>query len=443
MVKFSRLVFGVVGVVCLGANGFSQAADEPWVLAYSQGLAAAKAGNWTAARAAFQSAAQSRAGDLSGATVFDEGPTRKIQWRKGAPYSPNFGAAYAEYRLAMASSDPAAAKAMYETAAAELNALRQKGGASVAVYYVLQAAYAAAGQSPKQEEVQKELGLKRDQGLLTFRVDTEVMTSEDLVAARTLDGSQGAVTTVGNQPATPGDRIPFNANKYAVLIGVTKYNGYFADVPNAVIDCNMLAESLTKNAGYAPDHILVLAEPTYEQMLTGITNFVSKLPPEATVFFFYAGAGVVNPTDKADYLVPSGVTSATAYETYVKKTDLLAVLAPKANYTIAFFEVDRLADANKNFWGSSRPEYGSFALANACLEGQRSLAQVTSKGWTGLFAAAGTRALNLMRGAKINAKEFIFKVNEEILDQNSSSDRGQSQTPTLPMNTLLGDETTF
>lgn len=435
MVKMSRFILGLVLTLLLGLTAFAQAADDPWVYSYAEGLSAAKKGDWAAARAAFQRADSQRKGDVSEATMFDEGPTRKIAWRKSAPYSPKFAAAYAAYRLGMDKSG-AEASELYQAAAQELEPLRAKG--SLGVYFLLANLYGALGQAEKKAEVEKELASNRDR--LTFRSDTELMVAVDLAAAKQLvavtpAGGSGSPTAVNT------GRVPYDPLKYAILIGVSAYGGYFPDMPFAVNDCNLLSDTLQRFAGYQPDHVLVVAEPNYEKMLTAVTEFAAKLPPEAVVFFFYAGAGFAG-TDKTDYLVPSGSKSRT--EGMVKKTDLLAILAPRARRTIAVFEVDRQADENKMFFGSDTMKFGGFSQINACTEEQRILSQNTSKGVFGVWPLAASWVLeNRMRGQRVNAKNFCFEVNGRMLEISTGSERGVSQTTTLPTNTLLGDEATF
>src|SRR5690348_8538506 len=113
-----RLVF-VLFLALLGVAAHAQT----WTAAYENGLRLAKAGDWAAARAAFQQAIAYRPEDTSAPTVLPGPVTERRTWRSGAPYSPNFLAAYSEYRIGTASAKPEDAKPALQTAASEFETL--------------------------------------------------------------------------------------------------------------------------------------------------------------------------------------------------------------------------------------------------------------------------------------------------------------------------------
>src|SRR5579885_2818833 len=96
------------GMICLVALLAGVASSQSWNAAYDAGLRAARAEQWAEARKDFQQAAAYRPEDVSAATVLPGPPTEQRRWRNGAPYSPNFLAAYSEYKIAQGTSDASA-----------------------------------------------------------------------------------------------------------------------------------------------------------------------------------------------------------------------------------------------------------------------------------------------------------------------------------------------
>src|SRR3954469_22427785 len=118
----NRRILFVVLLALLGAVANAQS----WMAAYEKGLKAAKAADWTTARAAFQQAIAYRPEDASGPTTLPGPVSERRQWRNGAPYSPNFLAAYCEYRIGLASPKPEDGKPAFLTAATEFETLLSK-----------------------------------------------------------------------------------------------------------------------------------------------------------------------------------------------------------------------------------------------------------------------------------------------------------------------------
>src|SRR4051794_37002908 len=102
------------------------AGAQSWMTAYENGLKAARAGDWVSARSAFQQAIAYRPEDASGATTLPGPVSERRQWRNGSPYSPNFLAAYSEYRIGITTAKPEDAKPALETAAGEFETLLNK-----------------------------------------------------------------------------------------------------------------------------------------------------------------------------------------------------------------------------------------------------------------------------------------------------------------------------
>ncbi|MEP0767617.1 MAG: caspase family protein [Fimbriimonadia bacterium] len=425
--------------------------QEPWVAPYLEGLKAAKEKDWGTARGAFEAAIAIRAEDSGSQVWFKRGPTQRDLWRGGAPYTPNFAAAYCTYRLAVESGDGAVARSHYEDAAKRLAALLSKEQFAPLIYSLLVASYTAMGDEAKKTEVLSDYAQKRAANLLKVRVDTEFVLPEDLAATKKLNGTPqtGSGETTGPKPAVPSDLatagpVPFNPLKHAILIGNSRYHGSIGDVPNAINDCYLMRDALTKHAGYDPANVVILAEPTYEEMLAGVQQFAAKLPPGAIVFFFYTGAGRVNTADKVDYLIPNGAPNRDAFSSFVRKNDLLYMFVGKAERTIAVFQVDRLQEPNGMCFGDDLPVGGSIAYVRACMTGERCQTKLTASGINGLWASAAAWVLeNRMRGPRIAIESFCWEILDRVLSVNTGARAESRQTPLLPNYSLLSQDATF
>src|SRR4051794_35659198 len=129
----NRRIFFVVLLALVGAVASAQS----WMGVYEKGLKAARAGDWVGARAAFQQSIALRPEDASGPTTLPGPVSERRQWRNGAPYSPNFLAAYSEYRIGISSPTPEDGKPALQTAAAEFETLLSKGQNSRETFYFL------------------------------------------------------------------------------------------------------------------------------------------------------------------------------------------------------------------------------------------------------------------------------------------------------------------
>src|SRR5579862_1397370 len=118
-----RRVIFVVLLAALGAFCHGQS----WMAAYEKGIKTAGKGDWMGARAAFQQDVAYRPDDFSGPTTLPGPVTDRREWREGAPYSPNFLAAYCEYRIGIGASKPEDGRPVLVAAAQEFEALLAKG----------------------------------------------------------------------------------------------------------------------------------------------------------------------------------------------------------------------------------------------------------------------------------------------------------------------------
>ncbi len=147
---------------------------QSWSTAYDEGLKAGKAQHWAEARQAFLQAAAIRPEDASAPTILPGPIGARPTWRDGAPYSPNFLAAFAAFKSLDSLGDTRAQNALLSNIAEELQVLIDKGQACMPTLAYLNAAY-------------ERLGMDRKAHLLSarvrkfdWRVDTEVVDPDEL-----------------------------------------------------------------------------------------------------------------------------------------------------------------------------------------------------------------------------------------------------------------------
>lgn len=444
-------------LACVLALAGVVANAQSWMTAYESGLTAARAGNWAAARAAFQQAAAYRTEDTANPTNLPGPVTERKLWRNGAPYSPNFLAAYAEYRLAAAAPNASDAKPTYQTAATEFEALLTKGQQSAAAYYYLEQIYTKLGDTEKRMDLEARFAKAKP----TFRVDTEVVAPEDLSAMnRSAGGSPttgqgptittikagsgdtttttGGAPTIGGSPAVgPVATIP---TKYALIIGNSAGQGASA-INFGAEDAQLVREALVQDAGYAEANVDLVLNATKDQIMASAKALADRVPENATIFIFFAGNGV-NIGGK-DYLAGVDTTSSTDVSTMVPKLDVYRLFMTKGAKIFAFFEAPRPI-VNGYYFGQEIPLVGMVAQTQSTIPGE-TIYSIQRDGKTnGIFGEALASTLTSIRSNHIPITEFGWHVFNRIRGgAGRSSGGGGTQIPTLPVLTHVGPDESF
>lgn len=169
------------------------ARGQGWSEAYETGLAALRAQNWSAARAAFKDAAASRKDDTNKGTTLPGPVTDRKQWRGGLPYSPNFAAAYCALKHAFSLRDDAERTALLKVVAEELEALLAKKQQSREAYYFLNIAYSGIGETEKVRDL--EARFQKNRKRLTWKVDPDIVGPEEMAAIDDLARVDASSTT--------------------------------------------------------------------------------------------------------------------------------------------------------------------------------------------------------------------------------------------------------
>lgn len=438
-------------LVLLAPMGLAQG----WSEAYEKGLSDARAGNWEEARKAFKQAAAYRPEDQSGATNLPGPVTERRQWRNGAAYSPNFLAAYAEYRVGSALSGAAQA-GHYQTAAAEWETLHAKGQFSPESFYFLNVVYVSLGDTEKRLKLNERFAAVRSR--IGFRVDTEPLTPQESAAVANMMGissdpgvkpptttpTRPTATNPGN-PAAPapamGTRVAQLPNKYALVIGnsVSRIPG--REVPFSSDDAQRVREALTMSAGYAEPNVDLVLNATAAQILASAKALADRIPEGATVFLYFSGAGVN--LDGKDYLAGVDTDSATDSSSMVAKAELYRLFMAKRAQVFGFFQANRPMVSGRYF-GAEVPMFGFVAQCQATMPGESVFSVVRNGKATGIYTDAMIATLEEFHTNQIPIMEFGWQLFYRIRRGDTGTTGGSShQTPTLPVLTNLASDAKF
>lgn len=93
---------------------------------------------------------------------------------------------------------------------------------------------------------------------------------------------------------------PGESKRWALVIGVDQYkDGNISPLKGAANDAKTLARSLTENAGFPPDQVILLAtdqpemrQPTRINILTYLSNLASSVPKDGLLLVSFSGHGL-------------------------------------------------------------------------------------------------------------------------------------------------------
>jgi hypothetical protein len=442
MTKPLRLWLPLVLLFALTTSGLAQS----WGRAYEEGLQAARQSHWIEARNAFKQATAYRQEDASLPTLLPGPPTERRRWRDGAAYSPNFLAAYALYRDALAKSKEAQAEPL-KIAGAEMESLLDKGQSSRETFFFLDRIYERLGDTTQRTAIAERA--QKEGGRIKWRVDTEIVSPEEIAALAASPIAGGVATDPGGAtvvragdatPTLPG-RVATVPTKYALLIGNAETKLSSLVVPYAAEDARRLRDALVTNAGYAEENVTLVTNGSAEAIRAAAVALGNRVPNDGTVFVYFAGAT----TNLAGTDYVAGVDAGSAKEPtgMVPKIDLYRPFMAKGARIFAFFEAHRPIVEGRYF-GSEIPEVGLIAQVQATLPGENVGAQIQNGHSTGTFTGALIDVLADLKSNRIPILEFGWQVFYKIRRGNTGTTGGGSrQTPTLPVLTNLASDARF
>lgn len=436
-------------------------ANAGWQSDYERGLRAAKEGDWVTARESFIAAAGQRPEDTAEATRVPGPVTEPRTWRNGAPYTPNFAAAYASYRIGKASTDDTQKQQFLMLAAAELNSLIEKGQNSADTLKVLGNVYTLLG------DKEAATNLKSMQPS-AFRVDTEFMDQADQAAPqpRTSSGSNststtnasGATVTTSENGSTiirvkAGEHndvanlfgtepVPTKDNKFAIVIGNTASPEPGNEIPYAADDAAAIAAALAQYAGYPQNQITVLSNATAAEMTTTIASLVESIPNNATVLIYFTGQAAH--LGGRDYFAGNDIEFMTDSSKMVEKRSLVLPLIAKGTNVFLFSQTNRTIAAGEYF-GKERLTQGTLSEAYATIAGMPISSVFRDGKQIGIYTDAFIQTLKEFYTNEIPITDFCWNVFYTMRGSRDSVSRrgGATQTPTLPILTNLGPRSPF
>lgn len=435
------------------------AGAQSWQSEYDKGLDAAKKGDWVAARAAFQQAVAYRPEDTDKPTTLPGPVTEVRRWRGGAPYSPNFLAAYSAYRTGMALKDQERGASLNQ-ASGELELLLDKGQNSREAFFFLNSIYTTLGDTAKRQALEAKFA--KIDGKAGFRVDNEVISPEEQTQIANISGGGGGgVSTVPRtnvtNPAEP-IKIPNNstpgaklnplvgpvspiATKYALIIGNGDSQIKELALPYAADDAQQLREALNVNAGYPEANIDLVLNATAMQILKSAEALAQRVDENATVFIYFSGVGV-NAGGK-DYL--AGIDTASVMDTgsMVAKGALLHLFLSRGAKVYSFFQAHRPVRSGRYF-GQEVPLIGQLAQMQACIPGESVQSFVQNGKTVGLYTRSFIQVLNEQRSNQLPILEFGWQVFNKMRRGDTGTTGGSSrQSCTLPVMTNLAADARF
>jgi len=429
------LVLSVLGLLAGSAFG------QGWTSAYEEGLKLGKEGKWLEARKSFQQAIAYRPEDVSAPTLLPGPPTEQRRWRNGSPYSPNFLAAYCGYRFGAVNSSPEANE-LLDQVGTELQALLDKKQFSRETFYVLSNVYARRGNVEKRKAV--DASYEASKGSLSWKVDTELFTPEELAVLNPQSSGTGTTTpnTTNTNPVQPSvpltGTIPFVPTKFALVIGQSESRISGGAIPHAADDAAIIREALNAHAGYAPENTEVVLNATATQLRATAKALAARMPEDATLFIYFVGQGVN--IDGKDYLAGVDTELATDTASMLPKDELYSYFRAKGAHTYAFFEVPR-PEINNRYFGAELPQVGRLAQCNSTMPGE-SLSTIFRQGkQVGVYANSIADVLAETRNPVVYLKEFCWQVFYKT--RKGSTGGNTRQTPTLPMTVNVDNDRGF
>ena len=448
-----KLLIVVTAAAVLSATAFGD-----WQSDYERGLRAASENDWATARDSFMSAASQRAQDSKDPTSLPGPVTEPRQWRGGSPYSPNFAAAYAAYRMGKATTDESEKQQYLILAAAELRSLVENGQAAPDTLKVLGATYQLLG------DKESATGLKSISP--NWKVDTAFLANEDQAApAPRNNNSNGSTTTAGGATITtnnsggqiikikPSDLGNIAAifgdepvatldSKFALIIGNTKSPEPGNEVPFAGNDAEMLSAALSQYAGYSAANVTTLVNATADQIRQAVSALASTIPNDATLLIYFTGQAAH--LGGQDYIAGNDVEFATDSSKMVEKSALLQPFISKGAKVFFFAQCSR-AFSGSDYFGKERMVQGTFSESYATIPGSQITSVFKEGKQVGLYTASFIKTLREFYTNQVPITEFCWQVFYTMRGGTDSSLQrgGGTQTPTLPILTNLGPTSPF
>ncbi len=449
-------------LIAVTLAAFTIPAFGDWQADYQRALKAAGENDWATARDCFLSAAKDRTPDSQDATRLPGPVTEPRMWRSGSPYSPNFGAAYAAYRLGKDNADKDAKQQFLLLAAAELKGLIDGGQSSPDAIKVLEKTYTLLNDKASAEALK---GMASN-----FKVDTSFVDANDQAAPSNNSGtstSNGTTTTTteGGAKVTTGrnggriinvkagnhndlsnlfgsEPVATLDTKYALIIGNSKSPEPGTELAFAANDAAMINAALTNYAGYAAENVSVLTDATASQIREAVNALSARIPAKATVVIYFTGQA--NHLGGQDYLAGNDIEFSTDSSKMIEKRAVIQPFLAKGANVFFFAQCNR-PFTGSDYFGRERLQQGTLSETFATIPGSVVTTVFRETGQVGLYTDAFVRTLREFYTNQIPITEFCWNVFYAMRGGSSTNNArgGSTQTPSLPILTNLGPTSPF
>lgn len=438
--------------------GAVSAFGQTWESAYEQAVAAAKAGNWAEARTGFDLAKSLKPEDTNKPIRLPGPVTEPKFWNKGGLYSPNFGAAYASYRLGLASNNAEEKASLFGTAKSELSALVSNGQASPVAVNVLKVLNAATGTpdatvpEPGNWAVDMSFVAAKD---LPKGVKPVVQNNQPNNQTNQSGGPAGVINTSANgtiisvkaggqdnyEEILGTEEIEKRDDKFAIVVGNGPGKLVGLGVESGEDDADAITAALLSDAGYKPENIVTLKGAKASDFRQAVQDLAAKLPNDATVLVYFSGAAT-NLAGK-DYYIGADAESPTDTTKMVEKFAIIKPLLDKGAKIFTFSQCNRPI-VGGNYFGQERIIAGKISEAHATIPGGSVNSIVVGGKRVGLYTDSFVKVLKKFHTNKVPVTEFCWQVFYTIRrGSDVTGAGGSSQTPTLPVIINMSDSSDF
>jgi len=450
-------------LIAVTLAAFTIPAFGDWQADYQRALKAASENDWATARESFLSAAKDRTPDAQESTRLPGPVSEPRMWRNGVPYSPNFGAAYAAYRIGKDTADADTKQQYLMLAAAELKGLIDGGQVSPDSVKVLEKTYTLLGDKTSAE------GLKSM--ATNFRVDTSFVDRADQATPSANSGNSnsgnGSTTTTTDTGAkvTTGrnggriinvkagthtdlsnvfgsEPVATVETKFALIIGNTKSPEPGTEIAFAANDAALINAALTTYAGYPAENVSVLTDVTATQIRDAVNALAARVPAKATIVIYFTGQA--NHLGGQDYLAGNDIEFSTDSSKMIEKRAVIQPFLAKGANVFFFAQCNR-PFTGTDYFGRERLQQGTLSETYATIPGSIVTSVFRETGQVGLYSDAFARTLREFYTNQIPITEFCWNVFYAMRGGTSSNSSrgGSTQTPSLPILTNLGPTSPF
>ncbi len=123
------------------------------------------------------------------------------------------------------------------------------------------------------------------------------------------------------------EKLPpyITGKRYALIVGIDKYRGKWAQLKNAVRDAKALEENLRRDFSFGKITTLYDEQATRERIITTFEDLVRTLKPEDNLFVYYSGHGEFEKQLNKGYWIPVNAVERSTSQ-YISNSDIQTLI---------------------------------------------------------------------------------------------------------------------